>query len=78
MYIIYWLSILILGYSLFLFVSLSKELEKEELQNSVKEAARIAVIILAVIAYMFSHVSSRAINWNKKQEKIQNVSDRGF
>lgn len=78
MYIIYWLSILILGYSLFLFISLSKELEKEELQDSVKEAARIAAVILAIIAYIFSHTSSRVINWNKKQEKIQNVSDRGF
>lgn len=76
MYIIYWLSILILGYSLFLFASLSKELEEAE--NAVKEAARIAAIILAVIAYIFSHVSSRVINWNKEQEKIQNVSDRGF
>lgn len=76
MYIIYWLSILILGYSLFLFVSLSKELEEGE--NAVKEAARIAAVILAVIAYIFSHISSRVINWNNEQEKIQNVSDRGF
>jgi 3-oxoacyl-(acyl-carrier-protein) synthase len=59
-----------------LFVSLSKELEEAE--NPVKEAARIAAVILAVIAYIFSHASSRAINWNKEQEKIQNVSDRGF
>ena len=78
MYIIYWLSILVMGFALVSVVTLTKDLQQEELGNSRKEATRIAAIILALIAYIFSHVSAQVINWNKEQERLQDVSSRGF
>lgn len=78
MYIIYWLSILVMGFALVSVVTLTRELQQEELSDSRKEAARIAAVILALIAYIFSHVSAQVINWNKEQEKLQDVSSRRF
>lgn len=78
MYIIYWLSILVMGFALVSVIILTKELQQEELSNPHKEASRIAAVILALIAYIFSHISAQVINWNKEQERLQDVSSRRF
>jgi uncharacterized membrane protein len=67
-----------MGFALVSVVVLTKELREEELSNSHKEAARIAAVILALIAYIFSYASEQIMNWNKERERTENVSNRGF